>query len=84
MPRILLSANHLVPLILDDLGLASTPPKLVAKYPSLPRAFEITPERMERVKSIDAEAKFEAEIQACLESSRRLIAAPLNPLDDQM
>lgn len=69
MPRILLSAAHIAPLVLDSLGAKFTPPALVAPYPPLPRPFHITTERIQRLQKVDAKAKFEADVKNLLESA---------------
>lgn len=70
MPRILLSAAHMTPAILSSLGIKFKLPALVAPYPPLPKPFHLTPERMERLQKVDAMAKYEAEVQNNLESSK--------------
>ncbi|KAG4426902.1 hypothetical protein IFR05_017615, partial [Cadophora sp. M221] len=55
MPRILLSAAHIAPLILHSLGVEYTTPALVTPYPSLPRPFKVTRERVEMLKLVNPE-----------------------------
>ena len=70
MPRILLSAAHITPLILSLLGIEFTPPELVAPYPPLPKAFYLTTDRIERLKKVDAKAKYDADVKNNLESAK--------------
>ena len=70
MPRILLSAAHITPLILSSLGLEFTPPALVAPYPPLPKAFHLTSDRIEQLQKLDAKAKYEAAVKDALESAK--------------
>ena len=49
MPRILLSAAHLAPLILQSLNLSTKMPDLVEPYPPLPLPFKLTAERLDRL-----------------------------------
>lgn len=70
MPRILLSTAHIAPLILSSLGIDSVAPRLLAPYPPLPKPFELTAERMERLQKIDVQKKYEAAIKHNLESAK--------------
>lgn len=70
MPRILLSTAHLVPLALAELGIEHAAPVLVKEFPSLPKPFEASEERVERlVKTADVSAKVEAFRMRCEESA---------------
>ena len=71
MPRILLSAAHIAPLILNSLGVAYTTPDLVKPYPALPRPFEVTRERIEMLQKVDADARFEESVREAEESARK-------------
>lgn len=70
MPRILLSAAHIAPLILSSLNINFTAPQLVTNYPPLPKPFRITPERMDRLQKVDAQEKYEAAIKNNLECAK--------------
>lgn len=63
MPRILLSAAHLTPIILDSLGVEWTAPSLVASYPALPEPFVVTAARVEALKGADMGSVYENEIK---------------------
>ncbi|KAH9214283.1 FAD dependent oxidoreductase, partial [Leptodontidium sp. 2 PMI_412] len=63
MPRILLSAAHIAPLILNSLDVAYTTPDLVKPYPALPRPFEVTRDRIEVLQKVDADARFEESVR---------------------
>jgi hypothetical protein len=71
MPRILLSAAHITPLVLESLGVEYTRPALVRSYPDLPRPFDITFERIKTLQKIDAAAKYEAQVKTDLESAQK-------------
>lgn len=71
MPRILLSTAHITPLILDYLGVKSTPPSLVAPYPPVPKPFQITKDRVERLRKVDAAAKHKERVKDDFESSKK-------------
>lgn len=71
MPRILLSTAHITPLILDSLNAKYTPPSLVAPFPPLPKPFQVTAERIEALKKVDAAAIFEQSAKDCLESAKK-------------
>lgn len=70
MPRILLSAAHITPLILASLGVHFTIPKLVKPYPPLPKPFHITTERVARLQNVDAQRKYNADLQNNLDSAK--------------
>lgn len=70
MPRILLSAAHIAPLVLSSAGIEFEPPALVAPYPPLPQPFHITSERIQRLQQVDAAAKYEADVKSSLESAK--------------
>lgn len=69
MPRILLSTAHLVPLVLQDLGVAWTAPALTADYPPLPAPFAATAERVRALQQVDAQAVLDASVRAHEESA---------------
>ncbi|PVH78497.1 FAD dependent oxidoreductase superfamily [Cadophora sp. DSE1049] len=71
MPRILLSAAHTTPLILESLGVKFTPPSLVEPYPKLPGPYEITKERMDRLQNVDAGLKLENSVKKAEESAKK-------------
>ena len=71
MPRILLSAAHITPLILTSLSIEHSPPALVGPYPPLPNAFHVTRERVEILQKVDAVEKYEARVKAELESAKK-------------
>ncbi len=71
MPRILLSAAHIAPLILETLGIKHTQPSIVAPYPPLPHPFEITKERVEKLQKVDADAIVEGYMESALESATK-------------
>jgi hypothetical protein len=71
MPRILLSAAHIAPLVLKSLGVEFTQPALVASYPDLPKPFDITLDRIETLQKVDAAAKYEAQVKTDLESAQK-------------
>lgn len=71
MPRILLSAAHITPLILDALNAKYTPPSLVAPYPPLPKPFQATAERINSLQKVNSAAIFERESKNCLESAKK-------------
>ncbi|KAH6886963.1 FAD dependent oxidoreductase-domain-containing protein [Thelonectria olida] len=71
MPRILLSTAHITPLILDDLSVKYSSPSLVVPYPSLPKPFHATAERIGLLQKIDAAAHFENFAKDSLESAKK-------------
>ena len=71
MPRILLSTAHIIPGVLDSLGFEYKQPELVASYPLLPKPFQVTAERVERLQGTDLAAKAEAYKESCRESSQK-------------
>lgn len=76
MPRILLSTAHVAPLILQSLGVAHTLPEVVTTYPPLPQPFHATAERIRRLQTVDAMAKFDEEVASGLASSKKSFAVP--------
>ncbi|RDW68474.1 hypothetical protein BP5796_09131 [Coleophoma crateriformis] len=85
MPRILLSAAHITPLILQFLKINFTPPALVAPYPLLPEPFHATAERIKKLKKLDATELFEKTVKADLESAQKSFCndARSRPRSDQ-
>ncbi|RDW57071.1 hypothetical protein BP6252_13886 [Coleophoma cylindrospora] len=71
MPRILLSSAHITPLVLAFLKLDTSPPALVAAYPSLPEPFAVSIERIELAQKIDAAARLEESVKSSLESAKK-------------
>jgi len=71
MPRILLSTAHITPLILESLRVDYTSPALVEPYPTLPKPFHVTEERIQRLLKVDGEEKYEAGIKGHLESAKK-------------
>lgn len=57
MPRILLSAAHIVPKVLESLNFEHKPPALVNDYPPLPGPFHSTPQRVASlIQTVDVDA----------------------------
>jgi len=71
MPRILLSAAHITPLVLESLGVDYRAPLLVASYPPLPRPFHATPERIERLQDTNTAAMVACCKQRCAASAEK-------------
>ena len=71
MPRILLSAAHIAPLILKLIGAESTMPELSKTHPVLPKPFLATAERIEDLQSTDWLKKAAAYRQSCEESAAK-------------
>ncbi|KAH8730277.1 FAD dependent oxidoreductase-domain-containing protein [Phaeosphaeriaceae sp. PMI808] len=69
MPRVLLSAAHIAPLVLESLGIEYTQPLLAASFPPLPQPFHAHPERIERLQSTDPASMLESYRQQCAESA---------------
>jgi hypothetical protein len=79
MPRILLSAAHITPLVLESLNFKYTAPSLVANYPPLPAPFHATPARVEKlVKTAEADvvAEVEGYTKGCENSQGKPFCAP--------
>lgn len=71
MPRILLSAAHIAPLVLESLGYEHSAPELVAPYPALPKPFHVTSERVERLKGTDVSKMVETQHARLAESAKK-------------
>ncbi|KAK5130847.1 hypothetical protein LTR08_001619 [Meristemomyces frigidus] len=71
MPRILLSAAHITPLILESLGVEFSQPVLVAPFPPLPKPFHATFERIEKLQSTSITAKGASYRESCAESAKK-------------
>ncbi|KAI7202434.1 hypothetical protein KC343_g5132 [Hortaea werneckii] len=71
MPRILLSAAHIAPLILQSIGAEHTMPELAKTHPALPKPFLATGERIEDLQSTDWLKKAAAYRQSCEESAAK-------------
>lgn len=80
MPRVLLSAAHIVPLVLQSLDIEFSPPSLTSNYPSLPAPFHATAERIERLQSTDVTAIAEQYKKGCAESARKPFCDPGRPV----
>jgi hypothetical protein len=80
MPRILLSATHIAPLVLESLGLDYNTPELVAAYPPLPKPFHATAERIESLQSTDVAAIAEQYKRGCEESAKKPFCDPGRPV----
>lgn len=72
MPRILLSAAHIAPLVLSSIGVEHETPKIAASYPALPKPFLATAYRIETLqKTVDIATEIEAHKRACEESAKK-------------
>lgn len=71
MPRILLSTAYITPLVLTELGVKWTAPKLVEKYPPLPEPFVATAERIKALQTADSKAGYEASVKGHEESAKK-------------
>lgn len=71
MPRILLSTAHITPLVLTELGIKWTAPKLVEKYPPLPEPFVATAKRIKALQTADAKASYDASVKGHQESAKK-------------
>lgn len=71
MPRILLSTAHVVPAVLDLLGVAYTAPPEVAASPPLPEPYKVTRKRVEALQKVDTDAKFKGSEAGSIESSKK-------------
>lgn len=71
MPRILLSADHVTPLVLDAIGAEYATPALAAAYPALPRAFRTSPERIAGLQGTDFAAVVQEYRRGCAESAEK-------------
>ncbi|RMY23398.1 hypothetical protein D0867_02078 [Hortaea werneckii] len=72
MPRILLSAAHIAPLILKSIGAEHTIPELAKTHPAvLPKPFLATAERIKDLQSTDWLKKVAAFKQSCEESATK-------------
>ncbi|KAF3042582.1 hypothetical protein E8E11_002494 [Didymella keratinophila] len=71
MPRILLSAARIAPLVLESLGIEFSPPSLVSAYPPLPKPFHATAERIEGLQNTDVTVIAEQYKKGCEESAKK-------------
>lgn len=71
MPRILLSTAYITPLVLTELGVKWTAPKLVKEYPPLPEPFVATAERIEALQTADAKAQYDSSVKGHEESAKK-------------
>ncbi|RMZ71110.1 fad dependent oxidoreductase superfamily [Pyrenophora seminiperda CCB06] len=53
MPRVLLTAAHIAPVVLESIGFQHSTPHLAATYPPLPKPFHVSAERIERLQKTD-------------------------------
>ena len=53
MPRILLTTAHLAPLVLDNLGIRHSKPKMLDQAPPLPKPFILTQKRIDELHKVD-------------------------------
>ena len=71
MPRILLSAAHITPLILSSLGLEHTTPALARAYPPLPQPFHATASRISKLQNTDVAAIISEYNASCANSAKK-------------
>lgn len=72
MPRILLSAAHIAPLVLGSIGVEHATPAIAASFPALPQPFHATPERVESLqKTFDMAADIDSHNKKCQESAKK-------------
>ncbi|WVQ80116.1 hypothetical protein IAT38_002217 [Cryptococcus sp. DSM 104549] len=77
MPRILGSTAHVAPLLLTSLNIPHSTPKAATAFPPLPEPFLVTPERVERLQHVDAQAKFRASVESTKKSAEGPWSVPL-------
>lgn len=77
MPRILGSTAHLVPLLLDGLGIASSAPSTAKIFPPLPTPFLATAERIADLRSRSVQAHQQMSIDEALKSAKKPFCAVL-------
>jgi hypothetical protein len=71
MPRILLSTANITPSILESLGFSHSVPALAAPYPTLPKPFQVTKERVEKLQGTDVAKRAKLTRERYSESSRK-------------
>ncbi|KAH8660301.1 FAD dependent oxidoreductase-domain-containing protein [Xylariales sp. PMI_506] len=71
MPRILLSTLHVMPLVLDKLGVEYNTPPLVKSWPPLVEPFHVTAERVNSLQDTDLAAMVEEYIKDTAESAKK-------------
>jgi hypothetical protein len=71
MPRVLGSAVHITPLVLESLGVEYSQPLIAASFPPLPQPFRTTAERIERLRDTNLSALTEEYKQSCEESAKK-------------
>lgn len=71
MPRVLGSAAHITPLVLESLGFEYSQPLIAASFPPLPQPFRTTAERIERLQDTSLSALAEEYKQRCGESAQK-------------
>jgi len=71
MPRVLGSAAHITPLVLESLGVEYSQPLIAASFPPLPQPFHTTAERIERLQDTNLSALAEDYKQRCEESAQK-------------
>jgi hypothetical protein len=71
MPRVLGSAAHITPLILESLGVEYSQPLIAASFPPLPQPFHATAERIERLQDTNVAGMVEEYNLRCKESAKK-------------
>lgn len=80
MPRILPSAAHIAPLVLESLGIEYSQPRLTSAYPPLPQPFHATAERIQRLQRTDVATIAEQYKKGCEESAKKPFCDPGRPV----
>jgi len=82
MPRILLSTAHLVPSILDAVGLDHQVPRIIEGTPPLPAPYVLNPERLLAVKAESVGAYFQRNMEDAMRSAAKdFVSAPSKAID---
>jgi hypothetical protein len=71
MPRILLSTANITASVLDSIGFGHSVPALAAPYPPLPKPFQVTKERVEKLQGTDIAKRARLTRERYGESSRK-------------
>jgi hypothetical protein len=71
MPRVLGSAAHVTPLVLESLGVKYSQPLVAASFPPLPQPFRTTAERIEKLQDTNLSVLAEEYKQRCGESAKK-------------
>ncbi|CAE7021657.1 hypothetical protein CFE70_003035 [Pyrenophora teres f. teres 0-1] len=74
MPRILLTAAHIAPIVIESIGFEHSQPHLAASYPPLPKPFHVTAERVARLQDTNLEAMAKDFAERCNASARKPFA----------